>query len=553
MCTMSSELLRRVQDNPAGFLQELEQELQKRVYMAQYDGVPWAQWLIDLFPSYFTTQDGRVVFADFHEKLWEWVFAIERETRPEPLVQVVFRFGGKSTNAEAAAVYVGGEGIRRYGIYCCNTQTQADDHVANISEMLQSPRVAARYPGLGQPKVDRLSRSLGWKANRLRTAAGFTIDAIGLDRAMRGAKLDDQRPDFFIFDDIDDIDDTADTPRTVGKKEETITRKIIHAGAENAAILCVQNLIHPQSIFSKLVNGTADFLHRRTVVGPIPALKNMTFEKDSEGIVKLTGGTPTWEGFSLERCQAVIEDGGFRAFRVECQHETELATGMFLADVWVEATHVISSFDVPTSWYVDRTYDWGWGRPWACVWWAESDGVTPVSIDGEERRFPKGTLFALTEVYGWTGKPDSGDRKESEDQALTIKRLQKRAPWAKRVHPGAADTMIFQATDGESIAERMKAAAGITWTEAEQGAGSREAGADAIVSRLRASLSSPMERPGLFICRTCPNIIRTFPSLPEDPVKDGDVDTDAEDHLWDLTRYRVHSKRRYTKRVKMGI
>ena len=57
--------------------------------------------------------------------------------------------------------------------------------------------------------IDRNSRALGWNNTRLTSAAGFVIDAIGIDTQIRGAKIDEKRVDFVI---LDDIDDSADTP-----------------------------------------------------------------------------------------------------------------------------------------------------------------------------------------------------------------------------------------------------------------------------------------------------------------------------------------------------
>jgi hypothetical protein len=48
-----------------------------------------------------------------------------------------------------------------------------------------------------------------------------------------------------------------------------------------------------------------------------------------------------------------------------------------------------------------------------------------------------------------------------------------------------------------------------------------------------------MEEPGLFVFEHCRQWLRTVPTLPRDEKKPDDVDTDAEDHAGDMTRYRV--------------
>ena len=52
-----------------------------------------------------------------------------------------------------------------------------------------------------------------------------------------------------------------------------------------------------------------------------------------------------------------------------------------------------------------------------------------------------------------------------------------------------------------------------------------------------------MEEPGLFIFNTCRDgFIRTVPTLPRDENKHDDVDTKAEDHTGDETRYYIYDK-----------
>jgi hypothetical protein len=53
-----------------------------------------------------------------------------------------------------------------------------------------------------------------------------------------------------------------------------------------------------------------------------------------------------------------------------------------------------------------------------------------------------------------------------------------------------------------------------------------------------------MESPGLFFTPQCKNVVRTFKLLQADPMKDGDVDTDDEDHLFDVVKMRCLAKDR---------
>ena len=511
-------------------------------YVGPYDGEAWAHWLLNLFPSYFLDTSGRMIpFADFHAEFWRNIYDITPDVRPDPRLYIWSREFGKSTNAELGVVNIGAREVRPYVLYVSGTQDQADDHVLNISALLEQPKLAQKYPRLGQRLLSKYGYSRGWRINRLRTASGFTVDAVGLDKAMRGARIEEWRPGLIIFD---DVDDDRDTPRTVEKKIRAITRKIIPAGASNVAVIFVQNLVHAGSIASRLVNGEADFLHRRKVSGPHPAIQSLAYKKEGRR-VHITGGIPTWAGMSLSRFQTIVDDVGFPAAMVEYQHETEHGYEMFLSDVWHSSINVIPPVEIPLSWPVDRSFDWGLARPYAVGWWAESDGETPIEwTDGKLRTFPKGTLFLIHELYGCTGKANEGVRHSAREIANRIQEVEKNMYWGDRVKKGPADTSIFNAEDDEtdSIAQRMKMA-GVEWEEANKRPGSRVAGAAKIVEMLEETTTFPMEGPGLYIFDSCPGTIRTLPALPTDPRNKDDVDTDAEDHCWDMMRYRVLHKR----------
>jgi hypothetical protein len=124
---------------------------------------------------------------------------------------------------------------------------------------------------------------------------------------------------------------------------------------------------------------------------------------------------------------------------------------------------------------------------------------------------------------------------------------------AHTVKAGPADTSIFDIRDGRSIADDM-AAAGIKWTKADKGPGSRRNGWEVMRRMFKASLQSPMEEPGYFVFNTCQQFIRTIPDLPRSERDMEDVDTDAEDHIADEVRYRCTNVRRVatTQHVTMG-
>lgn len=284
----------------------------------------WRTWLRRLFAPYLSAADGTLIpFAPHHADLWEWLWALERGVKPAPFVGIWSRGGGKSTNAEMGCVAVGARRVRRYGWYVSSTQDQADDHVSNVGAMLESPAVEALYPDLAARAVGKYGSSKGWRRNRLRTAAGFTIDALGLDVAARGAKLDEARPDFLV---LDDIDEDTDTAVAVEKKIKILTKRLLPAGSDDSAVLAIQNLVHGDGVFAQLADGRADFLANRRVSGPHPAVYDATFAQRG-GQWVITGGRPSWAGQDLAKCQAQIVEWGYSAFRSEAQHEVEAPPG----------------------------------------------------------------------------------------------------------------------------------------------------------------------------------------------------------------------------------
>lgn len=284
----------------------------------------WDDWLRALFPSYVAHP-----FARRHGELWGWAEQVEMGVSIDPFVACWGRGGAKSTNAELITVRWGARGVRRYGLYLCETQEQADDHVGNIASMLESETVARYHPHLADRMVGKFGQSKGWRRNRLRTASGFTVDALGLDTAARGIKLEDMRPDFII---IDDIDGSEDSESVTAKKARTLTRKILPALTHDAAILFIENRVHDDSLMAQKLDGRADFLGGAIISGPHPAVEGLATVGDGAE-ARIVGGVATWEGQSLDDCQRFIQKWGLDAFLAECQHQSVTVRGRYLASI----------------------------------------------------------------------------------------------------------------------------------------------------------------------------------------------------------------------------
>ena len=239
----------------------------------------------------------------------------------------------------------------------------------------------------------------------------------------------------------------------------------------------------------------------------------------------------------------------------------DIASGGMFGDVWDDKINVVPPFNIPASWRIDRAFDWGSSRPFSVGWWAVSDGSDIRLPDGRVISTVRGDLFRVAEWYGWTGKPNEGLRMLARDIARGI--VQRELQWGwrdlsgySRVRSGPADSSIFDVENGNCIAQDMarrvrledgRTYKGVQWTRADKSAGSRKNGWEQMREAIKNARrpvdalgnSMPREAPGLFVFNTCRQFIRTVPNLPRSEKDLDDVDTDAEDHVGDETRYRV--------------
>lgn len=215
----------------------------------------------------------------------------------------------------------------------------------------------------------------------------------------------------------------------------------------------------------------------------------------------------------------------------------DIVAGGMLDDVFDRKRHVIAPFDIPFSWYIDRTFDWGSSAPFSVIWWAESDGTeAPNGII-----YPRGTVFAIEEWYGWSGKPNEGSKLLAHEIADGILEREREGRLRRlHINPGAADTQIWQMDPivGISTADEMSER-GVDWIRADKSPGSRKQGWQRLRRYLKAAGNFPQEEPGLFIFNNCTQWIRTVPVLPRFERDRDDVDPAAEDHAGDATRYRL--------------
>ena len=179
-------------------------------------------------------------------------------------------------------------------------------------------------------------------------------------------------------------------------------------------------------------------------------------------------------------------------------------------------THVIEPFEIPDGWKICRSYDFGYGKPFSCAWWA-------VDYDG--------TIYRIMELYGCTRTPNEGVKWTPDKQFEEIHKTEMQHPWLKgKTIIGVADPAIWDASRGESVADTA-ARYGVFFTPGDN---ERIAGWMQCHYRLQFDEDG---YPRMYVFNTCRAFIRTIPLLIYDEQKVEDLDTTMEDHVADEWRY----------------
>jgi hypothetical protein len=218
------------------------------------------------------------------------------------------------------------------------------------------------------------------------------------------------------------------------------------------------------------------------------------------------------------------------------------AGGMF-DDLWDNDIHIVPRFKIPRGWALDRSHDWGSSAPFDVQWWAEANGEEAMMPDGSTWAPPRGTLICFHEWYGTRELGTNKGlmltaKKVAEGVKQEEAKLREKRWIAEAVLPGPADNSIGTVVnrDADSIADIMSDN-GVDWEKSDKSAGSRKNGVQLFRDRLEAAIER--EGPAVYYMAHCTGAITTIPALPRDDKDPDDVDTTAEDHPWDTTRYRI--------------
>ena len=179
-------------------------------------------------------------------------------------------------------------------------------------------------------------------------------------------------------------------------------------------------------------------------------------------------------------------------------------------------THIIEPFNPPEEWTYYRSYDFGYGKPFSCCWWA---------VDYE------GIAYQIEEFYGCTATPNEGVKWSPDKQFKQIKEIENSHPYLRgRYIDGVADPSIWDGSRGESVYE----AALRNGIDFNKGINDRIAGWMQMHYRFQFDEKGKAR---MYIFKNCKNTIRTLPLLMYDEHKPEDLDTSQEDHIADAIRY----------------
>lgn len=257
----------------------------------------------------------------------------------------------------------------------------------------------------------------------------------------------------------------------------------------------------------------------------------------------------------IERLEGLGSEALVKAMRLG---DWNIVSGGALDDVWSDAL-ILPRFKVPKDWMVDRSFDWGSSHPFSVGWWAESSGSEAVLPDGSVFCPPKGSIVRIAEWYGCksTGSNEGLKLSAKEIAAGIIARENElmKAGWIfKKPKAGPADNQIYSVgrSDVPTIADDMKLL-GVTWEKSDKKAGSRVNGLELLRTRMKEAAKDSPEAPAIYFTEHCRAAITTLPVLPRDARNSEDVDTNAEDHIYDEVRYRVLASNRSAQQAPLRL
>ena len=225
--------------------------------------------------------------------------------------------------------------------------------------------------------------------------------------------------------------------------------------------------------------------------------------------------------FQLENKPAALRNamlyGDWNAFEGQVFTEWADRPEHYRDRLW---THVVEPFAIPDHWPRCMSFDHGYSKPFSVGWWAMSPG---------------GTAYRYREWYGCEpGRANQGVRLTPRQIAEGILEREQAERENNIRIDRVADPAIFDRSRGDSVAQQMEPQGKLPGVFFRPGEHNRLSGKMEMHERLR---FDEQGRPKLQVFSTCRDFIRTVPALPYSTRTVEDVDSAAEDHIYDETRY----------------
>lgn len=189
---------------------------------------------------------------------------------------------------------------------------------------------------------------------------------------------------------------------------------------------------------------------------------------------------------------------------------------------WHNETHIYdpANVEIGENWAKWRAVDWGYAKPFCCLWFAKEPGT--------------GRIYIYREVYG----AGLTDRQQAQviientprDEQIAITYADP-AMWIRKNLGGVVSSSADEFSHN-----------GIPLTRGDNNrlSGKRK------FNRILENLSDG--KPGLMVSMECKNFLRTVPYLVYDESRPEDVDTDQDDHCYDTGRYGLSNT--YAERIR---
>lgn len=176
--------------------------------------------------------------------------------------------------------------------------------------------------------------------------------------------------------------------------------------------------------------------------------------------------------------------------------------------------HVIDPYEIPNNWTKFRSCDYGYGSHSGVLWFAVA---------------PDDQLIVYREMY------------TTKIIAVDLADMIVEAEAAEKVRYGVLDSSLWhqRGDPGPPLAEQM-IKRGCHWRPSDRSKGSRVAGKNELHRLLQEDEFT--EKPRIVFFKNCTETINQLPLLPLDKKNPEDVDTNAEDHLYDALRYGIMSR-----------